>query len=59
MGQQNQACRCRIAAEENRTDATLHESQPWSTGHIGTLVFLIFGLALSLYGYGKVFFDRK
>jgi hypothetical protein len=33
--------------------------RPWSIGHIGTLIFLIFGLALALYGYGKVFFDWK
>jgi len=33
--------------------------RPWSFGHIGTLVFAIFGLALTFYGYGKVFFDRK
>ena len=33
--------------------------RPWSFGHIGTLVFAICGLALTFYGYGKVFFDRK
>jgi hypothetical protein len=33
--------------------------QPWSVGHIGTLVFLIFGLALCAYGYGKALFGRK
>jgi len=33
--------------------------QAWSIGHIGALAFLIFGLALALYGCGKGLFDRK
>lgn len=33
--------------------------QPWTIGHIGTLVFLIFGFALCIYGYGRALFGGK
>lgn len=33
--------------------------QPWSISHIGTLVFLIFGFSLCVYGYGRALFGGK
>lgn len=33
--------------------------QPWTTSHVAALFFLIFGLALAIYGYGRDFFNAK
>ena len=33
--------------------------QPWTGGHIGTLVFLILGLVLCVLGYSNAFSGRK
>ena len=33
--------------------------QPWTSGHIGTLVFLVFGLVLCVLGYSNAFSRRK